>query len=214
MENTQQATVKKLDTWNKAQSWEAGWWGDCINTLNEEQKQLTYAEKMGLQWVRDPKTPYNLEIQGRSVLDVGGGPVSLLLKATGFSVAVVADPLMDAYPDWVRARYKEHHIASLSYPGEKLGREMDQQLFDEVWCYNVLQHVSNPALVVKNMIKLGRLIRIFEWIDTPTNVGHPHSLKAHELDSWLNGEGKVEQLQQPGLYGKAYFGVFPTPNWQ
>ena len=36
------------DAWTTANKWESEWWGDCLNTLNEETKQIVYAKKMGL----------------------------------------------------------------------------------------------------------------------------------------------------------------------
>ena len=35
--------------WDDDQQWESEWWGNCVNTYAEETKQLTYAEKMGLE---------------------------------------------------------------------------------------------------------------------------------------------------------------------
>lgn len=205
--------------WNKAQDWESDWWGDCINTLNEEQKQIVYAEKMGLEWVRTPKTPYTLPTGPIHILDVGSGPTSLLLKATGWASAWATDPLMDEYPEWVRSRYYERFINVAAVSGEELLDWADEEykdfvVWDEIWCYNVLQHVMDPEKIVSNMLELGKLVRVFEWVDTGTNIGHPHNLSAAELNGWFKGDGKVEYLNQRGLVGKAYFGVFPSRHWQ
>ena len=91
--------------WKKAQEWEADWHGNCINSLNEEQKQIVYAEKMGLTLSPTPKTPYNFDLNGKSILDIGGGAYSLLLKCVNFTDSYVADPLVNRYPEWVIRRY-------------------------------------------------------------------------------------------------------------
>ncbi|MFH1554929.1 MAG: hypothetical protein ABII76_08730, partial [Pseudomonadota bacterium] len=72
---------------------EEEWWGDCINTADEEAKQAKFAELMGITPVEGEGwfvPPYDLG--GKSVLDVGGGPVSLLLKCRNRGRCVVLDP--------------------------------------------------------------------------------------------------------------------------
>ena len=78
--------------WQEAQRWELGWWGDCTNTYGEEEKQLLYASRMGLKSFHNGKSPYNFDLDGMSILDIGGGPVSLLLKCINFRKAKVVDP--------------------------------------------------------------------------------------------------------------------------
>ena len=91
------------EAWRRAQAWERDWWGDCLNTYSEEEKQLVYANRMGLVAFHDGKSPYNFDLGGMSVLDIGGGPCSLLLKCVNFRGKVI-DPL--CFPDWVLARYE------------------------------------------------------------------------------------------------------------
>lgn len=191
-------------TWNNAQEWERQWWGTCQNTYGEEQKQLLYANRMGLRPYHDGRSPYNFDLKGASVLDIGGGPVSLLLKCTNF-FGFVADPCR--YPDWVHARYAS---AGIDY-AQEAGEIIDFQGFDEVWLYNVLQHTQDPEKIIRNAQRAGRIIRIFEWIETRINEGHPHSFTEQQLNGWLGGEGKTETLNgQANCWGKCYYGIFPT----
>jgi hypothetical protein len=44
------------------------------------------------------------DARGATVLDLGGGPVSMLLKAVNLSVGIVVDP--GRYPEWIYARYE------------------------------------------------------------------------------------------------------------
>lgn len=188
--------------WKDEQIFEKNWWGNCLNTFGEETKQLTYAKKMGFQsfsW--EGKWPvYNM--QNQSVLDIGGGPVSLLLKCVNLKESFVVDPC--DYPDWIIYRYREAGITFLPIKGEDLLAKN----VDEVWIYNVLQHVDDPEKVIKNAQASGKLIRVFEWIDMPPVAGHPHELKEETLNKWLHGKGKVEQLNENGCVGRAYYGVF------
>lgn len=190
--------------WQDAQEWEGDWWGNCVNTFGEQEKQILYAQKMGLEQFHNGKSPYNFRTDGLSVLDIGGGPTSLLLKTVGREISVVVDPIL--FPGWVIARYNCANINFWNMTGE----DVDATGFDEAWIYNVLQHTQNPELVIKNAQKAADIIRIFEWIDTPTNIGHIHILTEEKLDSWLGGHGKVENISSHNCKGRAYYGIFPT----
>lgn len=201
-------SIKK--EWEQAQNWEAEWHSDCINSLNEELKQLVYAEKMGLVRKSTPKSPYNFDIENKSILDIGGGAYSILLKGLNIGKGtIVVDPLMYKYPQWVRDRYKEAKIDIGGVYGENIdSTNVFYDSFDEIWIYNVLQHTIDPSRIILNARRLGKLIRIFEWVDTPRNIGHIHTLTESNLNEWLGGEGKVEIVNRNGCVGKCYYGIF------
>lgn len=199
------------ETWEKAQEWEASWHGTAVNSFNEELKQLEYAKLMGLKTSPTHKTPYNFDLGGKSILDIGGGAYSLLLKCENFSKAVVVDPLMKKFPQWVRDRYEAHNLEHHDLPGEEL---LGKTIFDEVWFYNVLEHTYNPELICKNARKLGKAVRVFEWLDTPANIGHPQTLTEEKMDEWLGGKGKVQIIKRGGAVGKAYSGVFKGDSYE
>lgn len=193
------------ENWKKAQQWEQDWWSNCINTLGEELKQITYATRMGLTFFHDKKSPYNINMENKLILDIGGGPTSLLLKCVNVR-GTVCDPM--SLPEWVKLRYKVANIEYKQLAGEDVPHNVQ---YDEVWMYNVLQHTKNPELIIQNAQEVGKLIRIFEWVETKTNIGHPHTFTKEILDNYLNGYGKTETLQgEHNCYGKCYFGIFPT----
>jgi 2-polyprenyl-3-methyl-5-hydroxy-6-metoxy-1,4-benzoquinol methylase len=201
-----------LQTWQAAQEWEKNWHGDCVNSLNEELKQLTYARKMGLKLSPTLKTPYNFDLEGKTVLDIGGGAYSLLLKCSNFQQAAVIEPIH--YPQWIHGRYEANRIKLIEHAAEDMYADENQiyeeRIYDEVWIYNVLQHVQDPQKIVNNSRRAGKLIRIFEWVDNGISPGHIHDLKEEKLNEWLRGEGKVEFINEGGCVGKCYYGVFPT----
>lgn len=182
---------------------EVAWWQDCANTWHEEQKQFVYAKRMGLQANWGGAHPPTYDIGGASVLDIGGGPVSLLLKCENLGYCVVCDP--GRFPAWVNARYREHGIEHWTTGGEGLSDGHD---FDEAWIYNTLQHVFDPALVIERARDSARTIRIFEWIDIAPYPGHPHELTQERLDFWLGATGFTVSLNESGAVGRAYYGVF------
>jgi hypothetical protein len=193
--------------WMDEQHWEMAWWGDCTNTFGEEAKQISYAHRMGL--VNDPVGEHwpGYDLAGKSVLDLGGGPTSLLLKCRNGGRRAVVDP--GDYPRWTLERYL--------FAGIEVYREMaehtlmiaafDDQHFDEVWIYNCLQHVENPAAILAAASELSSVLRIFEWLDIPACPGHPWELKETQLDAWIGDKGSTEVMQgENGCWGRAYFG--------
>ena len=195
--------------WDDDQQWESEWWGNCANTFIEETKQLTYGEKMGLNAYFDYGKYPVYDLTGKKVLDIGGGPVSMLLKCVNFEKAVVIDPC--DYPEWVKNRYDELNIEYFKLEGEELTDKSWENAFDEVWIYNVLQHTHNPELIIKNARNAGKIIRIFEWIDLPPCVGHPQMLKEKIMNEWLDGKGTTEFLDGVNYCDdRAYYGVFET----
>jgi hypothetical protein len=80
---------------------EKAYWGDCCNTFDEETKHFVYAKLMGI-----PRHGHGFSVDQKSILDLGGGPVSMLLKTKGFTKAKVVDPI--TYPQWTQLRYVAH----------------------------------------------------------------------------------------------------------
>jgi len=144
-----------------------------------------------------------------SVLDVGGGPVSMLLKLPKTDKKrTVIDPL--AYPSWVMERYKSAGITYIQDKGENILKHATPNSYDEVWMYNCLQHTINPRKIVEALEIVGSTLRIFEWVEKPTDEGHLHTLHKSELDYWLGREGKVLELNQNYCHGQAYINII-TP---
>ena len=170
------------------QKFEAEWWGDCANTYGEETKQIAYAKVMGLDpgpWKGGDHWPV-WDFAVKDVLDVGGGPSSMLLKSK-FASAGVIDPC--DYPDWVEARYETHGVRFERRPAEDALSEYGNHSVDLALCYNVLQHTMDPEKICREMRRVAKTVRIFEWVDLAPHPGHPHELHAEELTEWLGGNG-------------------------
>lgn len=194
--------VEDIEKMTDKYEFERRYWGDCCNTYDEETKQFVYAELMGL-----TRVGFGFDCTGKTIVDIGGGPCSLLLKATNFISAIVIDPI--EYPPWVYARYREHNVGFSHARGEDLTMP-NRPSVDEVWIYNVLQHVDDPALIIRNAKAISKMVRIFEWVDIAPHEGHPHELKKDKLDEWLGIDGEVMYINQSGAVGYCYYGRFFT----
>ncbi len=193
-----------MSGWAEDNEWERGWWGDCLITFGEENKQLLYAARMGLVIAPDPDEKWpKYDLGGRSVVDIGGGPVSILLKCVNGGRLTVVDPCR--FPNWVEARYEAAGIDWQVIPAE----EWDGEGYDEAWLYNVLQHTMDPERIVANARRAASVVRVFEFPYTAPHTGHPQTLMPAQMDEWLGGEGAVEVVNENGIHGLVYHGVFP-----
>jgi len=177
---------------------------DFANTFQEEQRQLVYAPRMGLVPTWLTEYPPSFNGRGASIIDIGGGPVSLLLKTVNRGRSVVMDP--GQYPDWTVMRYQDAGIEFWRQPGE----ELDGYTFDEAWIYDTLNSVLDPERVIANALSVAGIVRIFEWIEPYEE--QLHVLTREVLDHWLGGAGFVANLDEDGCVGVSYYGVFRGSN--
>lgn len=177
------------------------YWGNCTNTFDEEQKHYIYAKYMGLSI-----SHYSFDANNKRIIDIGGGPVSMLLKCKNLKEGKVVDPIK--YPDWTLLRYNTHNI-SVQVSG---GEHITDTNWDEAWIYNCLQHTEDPKLIIDNAFRAANTVRIFEWINIPAHEGHPHELtekffKDCFVGTVNSGYGTVKIAEQ-GCYGEAFYGIF------
>lgn len=177
---------------------ERSYWGNCCNTFDEEQKHFVYGYFMGLDIQH-----YRFVTPQIRILDVGGGPASMLLKAPNLIEGLVIDPLH--YPEWTKQRYTVKNIKVKVQPAE----DMEEKGWDEVWMYNCLQHTIDPAKIIKKCLNAAKVFRVFEWLDIPAHEGHPWMLTEELMNKWIGSPGKTVVLNDvSGCTGKAYYGVF------
>lgn len=193
-----------MSDWKKDSDWEKSWWGKCTSTCwYETKKQLDdYAPKMGLDVKWNSQGPH-IQVQG-SILDVGGGPCSLLLLSDGYDKAVIVDPCN--YPSWIKNRYESVGITYIKAKAENLLElpGIKDFIFQESWLYNVLQHTEFPETIVKNIRAVSKIIRVFDWLEVGIGDGHPQNLHKSQMDEWFGGNGQTK-MSNGGLQ---YFGIF------
>jgi ubiquinone/menaquinone biosynthesis C-methylase UbiE len=197
------STVKCVSKaeWEDNQKYERHEWAENVFIVQghtEVDKQNFYSEFMG---ITDSHVFEKIDLNGKSILDIGCGPVSLLLRCYNFSRAVGVEPLF--YGTDVDTIYKNHGVSLVRLPAEELSFE--EQEFDEVWMYNCLQHVYDPTLILDKISKFGKTLRIFEWLDIPPHTGHPHEFNAEYFIKTLNlspSEYKIHYCTDNLLVGK------------
>jgi hypothetical protein len=177
---------------------EKDYWGSCVNTFEEDHKHYVYARFMEI-----PCNRFSFDAGGKRILDIGGGPSSMLLKCTNLKSGKVIDPI--AYPEWTKTRYASHAIEVAVEDGE----DAFETGWDEVWIYNCLQHAHSVEKIIENAKRAAPVLRIFEWIDIPPHDGHPIELTKKLLDDIIGLPGSgTAYLSESGCFGVAYYGVF------
>lgn len=190
------------EEWDFCQRYERESWGNDIflNLENVEvRKQNFYAHLMGL---TENIEEVKIDLKNKTVLDVGCGPVSLLLRSFNFKKAIGIEPL--DYGDEIKKVFLNHNINLLNIPAEEM--DFNENEFDEIWLYNVLQHVYDPVLILEKIQKFGKTIRLFEWLDIPPHLGHPHMFTEDFFIKNLNlkeTEYKITIFNDNELRGKS-----------
>jgi len=186
--------------WADAQVWERNWWMTAVGQHEVERfKNGIVADMLNIR-----------DVSNKSVLDIGCGPFSLLQRFRA-QRAVAVDPL----------HYGEHEQLYADANIERVigcGEDLDVQTlgeFDEVWIYNVLQHVKDPSRILCNAAKLGKRVRLFEWVNIPAYTGHLHVLTPFLLkapfQNWVTRHEAHGFLNHSDLNGDYFLGVFDRP---
>lgn len=173
------------ERWQLAQKWELMW------ATQEEQKSMreTYS-KIYMQLFG-----YDIEkdFQGKTILEIGCGMFPTALWATGKKKATVVDPLTKQFSMDVHHYWNDNNIFAVPEKFEYWNRT---EFFDEVWLFNVLQHVFDPELLLERLKGSGSNVRVFECVDVPADdKHHPHMIT---LDLMTRVFPDVEKHYYPG----------------
>lgn len=129
------------------------------------------------------------DLTNKKILESGGGCNPSIYFCKGLKKAVNVEPLYDKFPESVKSKLNNANVECISVAFEDYkGRSK----FDEVWFFNVLQHVKDPYLQIQNAKRIANIIRVFEPIDTAINDEHPHSFDMQFfIDQFPNAEVKM-----------------------
>lgn len=212
--------ISTKDRWNLAIRLENAGWEFANRSVFERHEaggrhgQITYAKYMmlfedfGVKNAEENKFNYDqpiFDLQGKSVVDVCGGPNSLILRCFNFKKAIIVDP--GEFPDYITNRYTKHGIEIAKVPAEEF--EYNEKV-NEVWFYNALQHVYNPYIILENAKNNSGTIRIMEAVNCGTDIQHPQNLTAEEFEKVLGIKGQVIEPNDPSPSpgGLHFLGVF------
>jgi len=186
--------------WAEAQIWEKNWWTTCRGQHPNEIVKNDFVSKMMFLHEGTPD---------KSVIDIGCGPLSLLLRYPVKSGAAL-DPV---YYDDLEIAYQAKNIKRIVKCGEELDPLVDGT-YDEAWIYNCLQHVKDPVKIIENALSVAKTVRIFEWTYIPPYTGHLHELtpamlaKPFTTAGWYTLMTTTGFLNHDDLNGNYFMGIF------
>lgn len=155
-----------LDRWKLAQSGERSHWENILASKSLTDREDGYYRHAKVMFLEIDQ-PHNI-----SVIDIGGGPLSLTLHHA-LSSAVVVDPINVTGNQL--SNYLNRGIQFVNKTAEEFLENYSGLVFDEVWMYNCLQHVIDPVFILENLYRVGKVLRISEPTLTPINELHPHT---------------------------------------
>lgn len=162
------------DRWMRAQQAERAWWAAESRLEGCRQSAPWYAERLQI-------TPE--VVRHRTIIDLGAGPYPLaLLLPLEPSVYVAVDPIPPPPDEPPRpVGFSRVHLSAENYFAVQA---------DEVWGYNVLQHVVSPAEVIAVAMSHAReRVRWFDWVETAVYPVHPHSIPRDWLRAQFEAKG-------------------------
>lgn len=179
--------------WKLAQALEWRWWRRYLS----KQSQTTYLQNKRAYWARVlQQAEIHIET-GESILDAGCGPAGLFILPFSGKVDAL-DPLIEQY------RQNLAHFDSEDYPNvrfmvQPLETFNAPLLYDKVFCFNAINHVSDLQACITNLAKALRpnglliasvdahnklwLKKIFQWL--PGDVLHPQQYGVEEYCSFF-----------------------------
>jgi hypothetical protein len=162
--------------WIEAQKEELRLSSIDINPSYYEFMYANIAELMGIDFEKD--------FIGKTIIEVGPGPLGVTLLTEGFAEATIIEPLIDDWDPEYRAYYEEKNIKIEKTPYETL--EIGE--VDETWFFNVLQHVIHPEVQLQKAMETSKVVRIFEPINYPIEKAHPHLLTKELFTDIFGGD--------------------------
>lgn len=172
------------ERWRQAQEAEAAWhrggeWSHVGEEVRAGAKSLLRIN--------------STSVAGKKVIDVGSGPKSILIDvahAIDARGSVALDPL--TFSPVEEGLYARFGIRRAVVAVEDLEVPPFPE-FDEAWCYNCLQHVKSVEVALRKLMDMpSERVRLFEWLNVPTTVNHPHVLKREQLRSAFSSSWSVE----------------------
>jgi hypothetical protein len=158
--------------WQVAQQHEAAWWAEFRASRGADNLAADIAA--GHHFTAGMLDIRRETVRGKTILDIAGGPY----------------PLGEWFP---LARYAV--LDPAEYPGHverirECAEEYRGAAYQEVWGYNVLQHVKDPSAVMATARRCALdTIRWFDVVETPIYPVHPHSIAADWLRAELSRDG-------------------------
>lgn len=144
----------------------------------------------------------------QSAVEIGAGPYPALAAAPGWRRAVAVDPLAAGYAAEGLLAGAARHVVYMEAPGERV--PLPTASADLVIIENALDHVSDPAAVLREISRLlrpGGLLWLLVDLSNHRDHMHPHCFDAAAVRALLGATGFVvvqDRVSDHKCHPKAY----------
>jgi hypothetical protein len=150
----------------------------------------------------------SFDLQNRSILEIGPAKVPGLYFCKNYSRSYIIEPLKF---EETEENFKDKpDITFIRDPAETC----DFPNVDEIWLFNVLQHVIDPNLIIERCKKHSKIIRYFEPIDTSCDIAHPHTFNIEFFENHFGKNCTTRYIAPPDVSGfhqhTCAYGVYHT----
>ena len=142
---------------------------------------------------------FNFDVSEKKIMEIGPGVFAALLYSKNTQNSFIVEPL--DLPENVLAQYANKNITVLKGAIEDLNLPQ----VDEVWVFNVMQHILEPEIFVSKIKKIAKKILFFEPINTPIDQLHVYSYTLSDFQKYFG----IENVKQ---YNGGSIANFHTAN--
>lgn len=143
------------------------------------------------------------DLNGKSIIEIGPAKFASLLYCTNYEKSYIVEPSI--YDD-VKGYYENKNLVFI----HDLYESCDSPTVDEIWLFNLMQHVKNPDALIEKAKAHSKIIRFFEPIDLPTNLEHPFSFSEDDYKQYFGDCVKIYTSigERPFHEAKCAYGVY------
>ena len=169
------------------------------------QKMVKMGEFLALPAVGQPGDIHDWASQ-RSVIEIGAGPYPLVAAATkGWKRCVAVDPIARGYVEEDLLPAVASSVVYVAARGESI--PLSSASADLIVIENCLDHVKDPAMVVREMTRLlapGGHLWIFVDLSNHVDHMHPHAMNEDKVRRFLQTDGGFTVVRDEVTAHKAH----------
>lgn len=167
---------------------------------SEERKQHIHTLESGIEAYGNTYRQYfshlgmEPHIPGKKIIEIGCADFPALYFCNSYEHGIIIEPMPSKILMKLMVK-KAETIFLMDKPAEAC----DFPNVDEVWLFNVLQHVLDPLVIIEKAKKAAGKIRFFEPINTPLDKCHLHSFTLDYFKESLGDDVVKHYVSEPGV---------------
>lgn len=118
-----------------------------------------YFSRLGMTWHQG----------GKTIIEVGCAGFPALHFCSGYEKGYLVEPMPSENLLSIAGMHDRLEVVKQKF------EDVEIKGADEIWLFNVLQHVKDPNLFLKKARELAPVVRFFEPVNWPTCSFHPHT---------------------------------------